>query len=358
MPRTTIRTKHFELTQRLRRQFATYRPGQEVPTVRELAQSLGVAQGTISKTLNTLRDEGVIERPAGRMRLVVRELHHHVNRRISVIRPSWPSPDYDAIIRSILMVGQQRDWGFDVMSYDSLRSIDLNRMIGVNDAALLLPSSELFPDHLRVALRCPNKPVVVLHQILDEINTPSVTVDEIVSGREAVAHLADLGHRKILAVMSEPPSGVVQARIEGWRQIMEERELVPEVDPYLVNCKCHPATSSTDNAYAYLSRWIPKSKLDFTAIFFDCWTGALAGLRVLRELKIRVPEDVSVAAFAGAGSIADYMAPPLTATEADTDAIGEAVMAELDSLFDGGEPSGDVRIPPRLVVRESTQSIK
>ncbi|MEM9914518.1 MAG: LacI family DNA-binding transcriptional regulator [Planctomycetota bacterium] len=353
MPRTTFLTKHFELTQLLRKRFATYRAGQEIPTVRELAETMGVAQGTIVKTLNSLREEGVIERPAGRMRLVVRELHHHVTKRVSVIRPSWPSPEYDAAARSIIAAGRKRDWGFELLNYESLSKVDLIRLTRINDAAVLMPNSEPFPDHLRAALRNPDKPVVVVNEIVDGLDAPSVTIDEKQSGRDAVAYLADQGHRKILAVMSEPPAGIVQARIAGWREVMQERSLVPDVEKYFVNCGCRPGMQSTDNAYQHLSRWIAKSKLDYTAIFFDAWTGALAGTRVLREMGLRVPEDISITAYAGAGSIAAYLAPALTATEADTEAYGEQVIAELEKMFSDSYIKNDIRVPPRLIVRDS-----
>ncbi|MEO0515427.1 MAG: LacI family DNA-binding transcriptional regulator [Planctomycetota bacterium] len=358
MPRTTFLTKHFELTQLLRKRFATYRAGQEIPTVRELAETMGVAQGTIVKTLHSLREEGVIERPAGRMRLVVRELHHHVTKRIAIIRPSWPSPEYDSTVRSIMAAGKKRDWGFDLLTYESLQKVDLNRLTGVNDATVLMPNSEPFPDHLRSALRNPDKPTVVVNEIVDGLEAPSITIDENSSGRQAVNHLADLGHRKILAIMSEPPAGMVQARIAGWREVMVERELVEDVDQYFVNCGCRPGMQSTDHAYEYLSRWMAQSDLDYTAIFFDAWTGALAGCRVLRELGIRVPEDISVAAYAGSGSIAAYLSPALTATEADSEAYGEVVVAELNKIFKGGQSSAQIRVPPRMMIRESAIALK
>lgn len=353
MPRTTFLTKHFELTQLLRKRFATYRAGQEIPTVRELAETMGVAQGTIVKTLHSLREEGVIERPAGRMRLVVRELHHHVTKRVSMIRPNWPSPEYDAAARSIMAAGKKRDWGFELHNYESLLKVDLYRLIGINDAAVLMPNSEPFPDHLRVALRSPDKPVVVVNEIVEGLDAPSVNIDEKQSGRDAVMHLADLGHRKILAVMSEPPSGKVQARIAGWREVMQERGLVQDVETYFVNCGCRPGMQSTDHAYEYLSQWMARSDLNYTAIFFDAWTGALAGTRVLRELGIRVPQDVSVTAYAGASSIAAYLTPALTATEADPEAYGEMVVAELDKMFSESYSASDIRVPPRLVIRDS-----
>ena len=355
MPKVTSLTKYFQVAQELRVKVRGMSPGRELPTVRELKEEFNVSQGTIVKAVSQLRAEGVLERPAGKKRLVVAEKHDHTVRNIMIVRPDWPSPDFDAVVRCITQACKQRGWGINLTTYGSLRNVEMNRATGINDAAVLLPNSESFPDHLRDALRRPAKPTVLVVEPIKNLGVPTVNVDGRQCGRLAVEHLADLGHQKVLAVLSEPPSAMALERIAGWRDAMTERQLTGEVDALLVNCGTKPGELSIDVAYSYFSAWMKRSHPEFTAIFCDCWTGALAVKRVLRELKLSIPEDISVIAYSGEGSIGPFLNPPLTAIEVDMESYGSAIAEQLEQAMraESGVPKA-IRIQPRLQVREST----
>ncbi len=353
MPKTTSSTKHFQITKALRARFSGMKPGHQLPTVRELADEMQVAQGTIVKTLSTLRGEGVVERPAGKMRLVVAERHDRHLHRVAIVRPDWPSTDFDAVVRSVVQAGKRRGWGFDLKTYTSLQNVDLNRLTDTTDAAVLLPNSEPFPDHLRDALRRPTKPAVVAYEPIRGLGVPTVNVDDRWCGKLAVEYLAELGHRQILAVMSEPPSAMILDRIAGWREAMRQSRLTDDLDALFVNCGTQPGQQSIEVAYAYFAAWLQRSRQAFTAILCDCWA-ALAIMRVLRENGLRVPEDVSIIAFAGEGSVASFLNPPLTALETDMVRYGEAVIECLDRAFSGDHTASEIHIPVELKIRQST----
>lgn len=357
MPKLISTTKHFQIAKKLRARFRQYKPGQQLPTVRELADEMQVSQGTIVKTLGTLREEGVINRPAGKMRLVVAERHDRHLHRVAIIRPDWHSTDFDAVIHSVVQAGRRRGWGFDLKTYASLQNVDLNRLTDVNDAAVLLPNSEPFPDHLRDALRRPTKPVVVVYEPIRGLGVPTVNVDDRQCGRLAVEHLAGLGHRKILAIMSEPPSAMVLERIAGWRDAMREHQLVDDPEALFVNCGTKSGQESIEVAYDYLSGWMSRPHPEFTAIVCDCWA-SLAVMRVLRENDIRIPDDVSMVAFAGEGAIAAFLNPPLTAFEVDMVSYGERVIDNLEQAFAGEHPASDTHIPVELKPRKTTARLE
>ena len=360
MPKVTSLTKHFQVALALRARVKQMLPGQELPTVRELQDDFNVSQGTIVKALANLRAEGVIERPAGKKRLIVAEKNDRTLRRIAMIRPDWPSPDYDAVVQSVIQAGKQRNWGFDLVTYGSLQNVALDRATGINDAAVLLPNSEPFPDHLRDALRRPAKPTVLVVEPISNLGVPTVHVHGRQCGKLAVEHLASLGHRQILAIQSEPPSPIALDRIAGWREAMQQNQLLSKIpgsspESLLVDCGTKPAQLSIEIAYNYFSAWIERPHPEFTAIFCDCWTGALAVKRVLRERGINIPEDVSVIAYSGEGSIGPFLNPPLTAIEVNMTSYGEAIVEQLEKAMRGqsGKPEA-IRIQPRLQIREST----
>lgn len=355
MPKITSHTKHFQVTQALRSRFARLKAGAEVPTVRELTEELGVAQGTVVQAMNALKSDGVIERPAGKMRLVVCSRHDHHLCRIAIIRPDWPSPDFDAVVKSIVQAGDGRNWGFEIKTYGKLQNVSLNRLASNCDAAVLIPNSEPFPDHLRKALQKPSRPTVVAYEPVDGLGVPVVSVDGEMCGELAVEHLAALGHRRILAVMSEPPSSYSMSRIEGWRNGMAGLGFsAEETDQLFIDCKCQPSQSSIEWAYEYLSKVLNNMPFDFTGVFFDDWTGALAGMRVFREMSIDVPNDLSVVSFSGVGSIAQFLNPALSAVEMDCKEYGQSVARCLADGLGGNAESSVVKLTPFMCPRQTS----
>ncbi len=79
---------------------------------------------------------------------------------------------------------------------------------------------------------------------------------------------------------------------------------------------------------------------------------ALGVLKALREQRLRVPEDVSVAGFDNL-RLSDFTSPPLTTVNVPRDIIGEAVCGAL-LPGRGVAYSRDVMIEPDLIVRESS----
>ncbi len=355
MPKPISDTKHFKITQELRVRFGGFAPRQVIPTVRELSEEMGVAQGTIVKVLGALREEGVIERPAGKMRLVVAEHHDHHVRRIAIVRPDWPSPDYDSIVREVVLAGKRRDWGFCLHSYGDLNNLDMGRYFTGNDGVVLLPTPGDVPEHLRKVLQRPGKPIVAVHEPISGEGVSTVIVDERQCGRLAVDYLAGLGHRKILGVLSVTHLSNQSKRIDGWRERMEASGFKGDLDALLVDCDHRVGEFSVSRAYEVFAGWAARTPRGYSAVFFDSWTGALAGTRVMRERGIRIPEDVSVVAFSGAGSIASYLNPPLTAVEVDARTYGEAVIEELERALRSGFTPREVYVEPKLKVRGTTR---
>jgi DNA-binding LacI/PurR family transcriptional regulator len=87
---------------------------------------------------------------------------------------------------------------------------------------------------------------------------------------------------------------------------------------------------------------------------------ALCALHALHRREIRVPDQVSVVGFDGLPEGA-YFWPPLTTVHQDQHHLGRIAIRELALLVEaretgakGTEP-GHILLPPRLVIRQSTQ---
>lgn len=335
------------------------RPGDPVYTVEQIKARFGVSQATVTRALERLRREGIIHRPTGRARLFISEIAPKALHRIAIIRPTWPSPDYDAMVRGLIEIGQERGWAFEIIAAAAtLAEVDLERAIGGNDGAILLFSANRIPDHIASALRKPRKPVVLVRELPVEVPVTGVTLDDVEVGRLAVEHLAGLGHRQILAVVSEPMMRSVHERVIGWRQGMRAIG-VADCEHLLLDCGVAQGQDSIRHTHEVVRRWIKGDHPEFTAVFCVHWTGALAVSRALREdAGMTTPGDVSMIAFAGESLLLPYLNPPLTSVEFDMKQYAATAIDLLQKHFDDpdAEPT-QTRIMPYVVERGSTQSI-
>jgi LacI family transcriptional regulator len=91
-----------------------------------------------------------------------------------------------------------------------------------------------------------------------------------------------------------------------------------------------------------------------TAFFCAGYYSALETLQVLREMGLRVPEDVSLIAFDDPMS-ARHITPPLTTVRQPLEAMGRVALERLLTWMTTGEPpSRHEVLETELVVRGST----
>ena len=81
---------------------------------------------------------------------------------------------------------------------------------------------------------------------------------------------------------------------------------------------------------------------------------AIGALRAIKDLNLEVPQDISLFGYDDI-PFAEYLVPRLSTASKDGEKIGrEATRLLLARLKDPGRPPQEIRIPARLVLREST----
>ncbi len=174
---------------------------------------------------------------------------------------------------------------------------------------------------------------------------PGIAADERTAIARAVGVLVELGHTSI-AHISGPPELVHSAeRQSAWSDALLAAGL--------------PAGRVVDGDFtadggARATRLLLKSRRPPppTAILYANDLMAMAGLRVARELGVRVPEDLSVVGFDDT-PLAELVEPPLTTIRQDPVAAGVAAARVLLGRL-RGEPLPIPDLPADvLIVRES-----
>lgn len=171
----------------------------------------------------------------------------------------------------------------------------------------------------------------------------SVSVDDGAGIRSAVAHLGELGHRRVAHVAG--PDGMLHAR-----------RRTAAFEQAAAAAGMHASTVATDFSAAEGAA-ATNALLDRddapTAIVYSNDHMAVAGLGVAQRRGFRVPDDLSITGFDDT-EIGRYLHPALTTVATDARRWGSVAARTLLSGLAGEEPAHLMLDEPTLLVRGST----
>ncbi|MDR1386559.1 MAG: LacI family transcriptional regulator [Propionibacteriaceae bacterium] len=173
---------------------------------------------------------------------------------------------------------------------------------------------------------------------------PWLWTEDVDGMRLALRYLVALGHRRIARVAGTPSYAHTMARTAALRQEAKRLDL-PE--PVI----CSTDYSQEQGADATRSLLIGEARP--TAIIYDNDVMAATALQVARELRLKVPDELSVIAWDDS-MIARLTAPKLTSIKVDVHAYGMRVASALDALAAGALVESGPFGLAGLEVRDST----
>jgi LacI family transcriptional regulator len=200
-------------------------------------------------------------------------------------------------------------------------------------------------------------PTIVVGRDLAHDRIRSVIVDNDAGGYAALAHLYNLGHRKIAFVLGPDKLSDSNRRWAGMQRFAAEHNLT--LDPRRVR-RMDGALDPTSGFEAglQLTADLLRSRLKFTALVaFDDLT-ALGAVRAITQAGLSVPADCSVIGFDDA-PLAAFCTPALTTVRQPMEEMGSVATAWI--LKATQSASGENRLPPShmlapvVMVRDSTR---
>jgi DNA-binding LacI/PurR family transcriptional regulator len=193
-------------------------------------------------------------------------------------------------------------------------------------------------------------PVVAVagHRAIEGVT--NVVLDQRRAAELSLRHLYQLGHRKIAFMRGGSHSSDADER---WECLMTvARELKLEV-PEELTVQLKLRVSTPELGYAPANELLARGAA-FTAIVGYNDESAIGAIRALKEVGLRVPEDVSVVGFDDTQSAA-FHNPSLTTIRQPLNQMGVVAARILLQRIRGQAASPDVGpILPALVIREST----
>ncbi len=171
-----------------------------------------------------------------------------------------------------------------------------------------------------------------------------VWTDDATSMRAAVAHLAELGHRRIARVAGIRAYAHTRIRDSAFLAATQQHG----IEAQLLRTDYAPESGRRATRRALRSATPP------SALIYDNDVMAVAALGVAAELGLRVPDDLSIIAWDDS-VLCEHTFPALTALSHDVIAFGTHAASRLADVIAGGSArAAHLDSTPALVVRGST----
>jgi DNA-binding LacI/PurR family transcriptional regulator len=351
-----------QLTQQLTWLIASgqLRPGDMLPSVRQLAGRLSISINTVRSAYQKLEANGLVETRHGggtRVRthdalLLAAIAASERSHTVGVILPSLTNPFYPAVLEGIeevahldhtmLFVANTHDdlqeaWRY----YAQLSAKHVDGIIAVSHDT----SGFLAPGEGQEERAAPLLPIV-------SVNWPdaagyAVMMDSASAAYQGTQHLLAHGHRRVGLITWEREIANIRLANAGYRRALREAGI--KADPALVvRVPAISMAAGRAGAQQLLELAQPP-----TALFAIADTLALGAISALKDAARRIPEDMAVVGFNDI-SAAALMHPALTTVHAPAHEMGAEAMRMLQDLIGGKAPDRRrVMLPTALVVRQS-----
>lgn len=322
----------------------------------DVARSAGVSIATVSRVANgtgPVRDGTAARVRAAMLRLgyrphaLARGLAAQRSRTIGLLITDILNPYFAEIVRGAQAQAELSGYAVllgDASVHTAQDDVLVQRLLERRIDGLIVASdrtSRAYADQLTSE----DIPVVSINGSPDQFPR-AVQIDNRSCALLAIAHLVELGHRRIAHVAGAPDVPMRDERLSGYRAGLKRAGCRYDAD--LVVTGAGTLNEGRDAARQLFELSDPP-----TAIFAFNDRSAIGCYQAIRAAGLRVPEDVSVV---GVDDIvmAEWVDPPLTTVHQPRTEMGRIAIDLLLAALDGKTVPSGVVVQPRLIVRGST----
>ncbi|MFC6649044.1 GntR family transcriptional regulator [Paenibacillus rhizoplanae] len=360
-----------------------YKPGERVPSEKELAETYKVSRITSKKALEMLAAERLIVRKPGRGSFVADAStgQHDPGMNITTPAAAMKIHSGDKTVGLIITdfgnsYGTGLIYGMEQASRDSDCFLVLRRTFGIPeneeqaiqkmlklgvDGLIIFPAQgEYFnAEILKLVIR--RFPLVLVDRHLKGVAAASISSNNLEAALDATEYLFDLGHTHI-SFLSPPPvdTTAVEDRIEGFIQAHAQRGVVVDKELWVSDLTSTlPKSFNTDNIERDISRLVThlQSHPSITALFAIEYNIALLAKTAVERLGLRVPEDISIICFdsppthLGSGYAFTHM-------RQNEEEMGRIALENVLSIMNGQSVPNKVMLEAELVSGNSTGPVR
>jgi LacI family transcriptional regulator len=330
--------------------------------IAEIARRANVSTATVSRTLN--QSGPVKATTAKKVWRAVAALNYYPNshartlvsgrsRLIGLVVSDITNPFFPELIRKFQALAEQEQYDLLLTStdYETERMTTcLRRMLERKVDGVAMMTSEMDLGLIKELGRR-NVPIVFMDVGQVGARMSHVVIDYGHGIRQAVDHVAELGHRDIAFISGPLDLASARTRRQAFLDEMRAKGLDP--DARFMKEGTHTAEGG-QKAMAALLRG---GAVPTAVVCSNDWT-AIGALHAILDAGLKVPDDISLVGFDDI-PLVSYTNPALTTVRMSALDVGATAFEALFQLIGGSTAEGHTfQVPTRLVVRASTSKPK
>ncbi len=331
-------------------------------TLQDIASQLNISKATVSIVLNGHGDEKRVSKPTQERIIQFAKANNykanHLARGLSLGRsdtiglivPNIGDNYFARIARRIER--KARRSGYNVVFSSTGESKEreselIQTMLSRGVDGLILASSQKNKEDI-LELKKSQFPFVLIDRCYPELETNYVGEDNEGGTSRATQQLVKMGRKRIAFVTLKIGLEVIHHRLAGYQLSMKENGL-PVEDEWVRKLEYE---YSEPEMLEHIKSMV-QAPSNIEGLVFATHYLAASGMRALKEINIRVPEDVALVSF-GQMTAFDLVDPPVTSIIQPVDELGDrAVEILLENLSGENTRLEHVILNNKLEIRKS-----
>ena len=335
-------------------------------TIKDIANELNISASTVSRALNdhpyinSITKKEVValaEKLNYTPNSIATSLRSQKTNTIGVIIPEIVHFFFSTVIAGIEEVAHSA--GYTILCCQSKESyerevLDTKALMTHRVDGMLVSFSQETTnfDHYK-EVENKNIPIVFFDRIIKEMDASNVIVADYEGARKATEHLLDQGCLRIAHLAGPQHLNISKERLKGYLDVLKEHNLKPE-EGYMQECG-----GSEEEGYTCTTKLLKLANPP-DGVFANSDMVALGAMKAIKELGLKIPEDVAIIGFSN-WQFSELIEPQLSTVSQPGFEIGRTAMLllldELNSKDKIVHHKTEV-LPAELIIRESSLKAK
>lgn len=329
-------------------------------TIYDVAKIAGCSTATVSLVLHN--DKRIKEETRNRVQDCIKQLSYKPNylasslanqrtESIGIIVPEMTNPVFSELVHGAEEFLSKN--GYHVIIGSTNQSLDKERLYldmlsGKKvDGLIILPTFLNEIEDILKDFKLHHFPFIIMGVKSNVPDINFVSTNKVEGAFIGVEHLIQKGHKNIAFVRGSEVEEHSSERLEGYMKALNIYG-IPFREEYIIKSK-QDFSDVREKVKAFKQEYP-----EVTALFCLYDYIAMAVMKALYDLKLRIPEDVAVVGYDNI-QLDEYLPVGLTSIDGNNNKVGEiAARIILNQISTGTEEVQHVLLTPKLVVREST----
>lgn len=309
-------------------------------TIKDIARVLNTTEATVSRALNnhpgiSIKKKELVVRTAHRLNYrqnkIASSLRSGKTNTIGVIIPSAQMNFFGSVVFGIETMASLN--GYSVLLYQSnedpaFEKKALDAFINARvDGIMASIAKNTFDFSHYEHIKHQKLPLVFFDRTVDQLNVPSVVIDDFDGGFKATEHLIRQGFGRIAHISGPAHLQVFNNRFLGYKAALEHYGMVFN-KKWIV-----PGELSIESGRIAMKKLLSLHQKPDAVFAVEDFT-ALGAIKELKEQQISIPGEMGIIGFANE-IFSEHISPSLSTIDQQTVKMGEEAFALLLNLMNG-----------------------